>query len=144
MVKWQWTTNGTDWNDIASTSTSYAAEDLTVATTYRVVVQSGTCAETYSGTAEMTVSVPGEWLGEVSSDWNDARNWCGGIPGPGTDIFIPAGAPNMPVIGLGNGSCRNIEVRSGATLTATGSALLSVYGDWSGTGTFSAGNSRVS
>lgn len=40
----------------------------------------------------------GTWLGTTGTDWNDATNWCGGIPASSTDVVIPSGLTNYPVI----------------------------------------------
>jgi len=144
VVKWQYSTNGSNWFDITNTASAYTATNLNVTTWYRAVVQSGTCAAENSGYAIISVSAAGSWLGTVSSDWNDASNWCGGIPTSSTDIVIPATAPHMPVIGIGNGVCRNITINSAASLTVSANYLLTVYGDWGGSGTFVPNSSVVS
>jgi hypothetical protein len=86
----------------------------------------------------------GRWLGVTSPDWNDASNWCGGIPVATSDITIPSTAPNQPVIGTLGGICRNITIETGASLAITGSNALSVYGNWTNNGTFTANSSTVS
>ena len=55
VVRWESTTDGSNWTSVANTSTTYAASNLTQTTTYRAVVQSGLCDEIY--TAEVTVTV---------------------------------------------------------------------------------------
>lgn len=45
------------------------------------------------------VGTPGLWTGAVSSDWFDAGNWDdGNVPDEFTDVEIPFGTPNDPVI----------------------------------------------
>ncbi|HEV7346676.1 Ig-like domain-containing protein, partial [Telluribacter sp.] len=56
IVKWQSSTDGTTWTDIANTTTSQAATNLTQSTQYRAVVQSGSCSAVNSATATVTVS----------------------------------------------------------------------------------------
>ena len=108
---------------------------------------------TYFGTTTtgiLNVTTPtcttGTWLGLVSTDWNTASNWCGTVvPTATSDITIPSSAPLQPVIGA-TGSvfvCRNITIASGASLTITGSNTLSVYGNWTNSGTFTPNSSTV-
>ncbi len=54
--KWQATTDGTTWTDIANANSTYTAKNKTITTTYRVVVSSGACSETYSSEATVTVN----------------------------------------------------------------------------------------
>ena len=86
----------------------------------------------------------GTWLGTTNSDWNTASNWCNGIiPTSTTDVTIPAGAINQPIIGTGGGLVRNIHVASGANLQITGANILEVYGNWLLSGTFNPGSSST-
>ena len=88
----------------------------------------------------------GEWLGLVSTDWNDAANWCGGIlPTSSTDVVIKSSTEYQPVIGLtGGGVTRNLTIEGGANLTVTGGYTLVVNGTWTNEGTFNPGtNSTV-
>ncbi|MBS9773511.1 MAG: MucBP domain-containing protein, partial [Gammaproteobacteria bacterium] len=58
VVKWQSSTDeGATWTDIANTTTTYTATDLTATTKYRAVVKSGECAEANSTPATVTVNV---------------------------------------------------------------------------------------
>ena len=144
VLKWQSSVNGTSWTDIANTTTTLTAVNLTQTTYYRAQVQSGTCSSAWSGTALITVAATGDWLGVISTDWNTASNWCGGVPTSTSDVVIPGSAPNMPVIGSEDGICRNITINAGASLTITGTNSITVHGNWSGTGTFIANSSTVS
>ncbi|MEI6576037.1 MAG: Ig-like domain-containing protein [Bacteroidota bacterium] len=56
VQKWQSSTNGTDWADIATaTSTSYTTTNLAVTTTFRAVVNSGECS--VANSTEATVPI---------------------------------------------------------------------------------------
>ena len=55
IQKWEATTDGTTWTDIANPSDTYVATDLTQTTTYRAVVKSGVCSESVSDEATITV-----------------------------------------------------------------------------------------
>jgi hypothetical protein len=84
---------------------------------------------TSTSTASITIEPNGTWVGGASSDWNTASNWpCGSIPTSATNITIPSGATNYPVISAtGKGFVNNITIASGATLTITNDTL-NVFG----------------
>ncbi len=88
-------------------------------------------------------SCTGIWTGATSTAWNVATNWCNNtVPVATTDVYIPAGVSNMPLISsTSNIRCRNITIAEGATLTMSASvgSLLEVAGDWTNHGTFVAG-----
>ena len=84
------------------------------------------------------------WLG-ITGDWFTPSNWCNGMaPTSTTDVIIPPGTPNQPIINAGGAVCHSINISSGASLTINGNNILSVSGDWSNNGTFNANNSTVS
>jgi len=76
----------------------------------------------------LRASATGRWKGTVSSDWNDPANWCDHtVPADTTNIFIPPGASNWPVItgdiiiGVNSG---NITVVGPAELNVNGSITV--------------------
>ncbi|MEI6766403.1 MAG: T9SS type A sorting domain-containing protein [Bacteroidota bacterium] len=94
------------------------------------------CTNTFTQDVVLSVLVDGSWLGNTSTDWNNAANWCGGIPTASTDVIIRPAALFQPVIGVAGGVCRKISISSGASLTVSGSNTLSVRGDWTNDGAF--------
>ena len=64
----------------------------------------------------VNVTTSGTWLG-ITTDWNNAANWCGGVPTISTDVLIPAGLTNYPVLNAGTGTVRNITIQSTASAT---------------------------
>jgi gliding motility-associated-like protein len=48
IQKWQYSTDGTNYFDIANTATSYSFSNLTTKTWYRVVVKNGACPDAFS------------------------------------------------------------------------------------------------
>lgn len=85
----------------------------------------------------------GTWLGSLSSSWNTAGNWCGGIlPSSTTDVIITSASTNQPALGL-NASVRNITISNGAVLTVSGTNTLSISGNWTNNGTFIPNNSTA-
>lgn len=68
VSKWQSSTDGgSNWIDISNTTTSQTYTNLTVATQYRAVVQSGVCLPSYSPAATITVN-PATVGGAVNAD----------------------------------------------------------------------------
>lgn len=85
------------------------------------------------------------WLGGTSSDWNTASNWCyNKVPADTVNVTIPSGPANQPVIGAAGGSCKNLTILAGASLTITGSNALSLKGNLINSGTFNANSGTVS
>ncbi|HEX6181403.1 MAG TPA: SdrD B-like domain-containing protein, partial [Chitinophagaceae bacterium] len=69
IVKWQWSTDGSTWNDIVSTDNPYNTGALTTTTQFRAVVQNGTCNTQNSSPATVNVdaaSVGGSAAAAVS------------------------------------------------------------------------------
>lgn len=90
----------------------------------------------YRATKTISVTVkPGNtWLG-VNTNWNDAQNWCPGIPTKISDVTIPATA-NNPVIPASTFGVANITIASGASLFVNGT--LQIAGKIINNGTFDA------
>ncbi|MBP1663115.1 MAG: hypothetical protein H6Q19_255 [Bacteroidetes bacterium] len=109
------------------------------------------CGTTFTGkttTLSVWTTGPGTWIGQVSTDWDNPANWCGGVPNLTTDVIIPpVSSPNVlyqPVIGTTGGNCRNITIDSGASLTVSSSNSLNIYGNWTNNGTFTPNMGTVS
>jgi fibronectin-binding autotransporter adhesin len=64
------------------------------------------------------------WTGAVSSDWQVAGNWSTGtVPTFGTDVVIPSGTPNAPVLTT-NAAINDLTIQPGATLGLAGFTLV--------------------
>ena len=95
-----------------------------------------------SGYVTVIVSLSGSWTGATSSDWGTASNWTTGIvPLASSDVIISTSS-NPPVISA-TAVCSNITINSGGALTIIGSNALTVAGNWSNSGTFTANSSTV-
>jgi autotransporter-associated beta strand protein len=95
------------------------------ATTVTVTnLASATCSSAISSnsTASIMVIANGTWLG-INTNWNDATNWCGGIPGNSTDVTIPSGLSNYPSIAT-TGTCRTIANMAGGSISGTGTLTI--------------------
>lgn len=108
---------------------------------YTVAAASGCAA--YTASTTLLLTTPGTWTGLVSADWNNAGNWCGGIPSAATDAVIPSTAPNMPTLSNGSGAVRNISTATGASLTIGTAGTLELYGNITGAGTLNAANGSL-
>jgi len=75
------------------------------------------------------VPQPGLWTGAVSTDWFTAGNWDdGNVPATSTNVTIPAGCPNYPVISGAAAVCDDMDINTGASLTV-GNNTLTAGGD---------------
>lgn len=91
----------------------------------------------------LTSCLTGAWLGITSTDWNTPSNWCGGsVPTATTDVSIGVNT-NQPIIGAAGGICKNITIKTGATLTVSGSNTLAIKGNWTNNGAFVANTGTV-
>lgn len=140
-LSYQWRKAGVDIS--GATSSSYTINAVTAAdiADYDVIITGG-CNAVTSATAALTISSPGTWIGVQNSDWNNAGNWCGGIPTSTTDVTIPDYAPNMPVLGAA-GSAKNITIDNGASLTISTGGVLNLYGNITGAGTFASATGNI-
>lgn len=65
------------------------------------------------------------WTGRINSDWRNPGNWCGLIPTITSEVLIPAGTPNVPIVYNGVvGVAKSVRVLTGANVTVeTGGKL---------------------
>lgn len=66
------------------------------------------------------------WNGSVSSDWNNATNWTGGLPTSADDITIPIGLTNYPVLAASTSVKSIFLVNSDASLTVNSGVILDI------------------
>ena len=67
-----------------------------------------------------------QWLGNVSTAWNNAANWSSGIvPTALNNVVIPANRPFSPIVAnTVTANCKSIQINPGAIITvATGGNL---------------------
>ncbi len=68
------------------------------------------------------------WNGNTSTDWNVASNWSNNlVPSSTTDVIIPAGCPNYPIL-TGDVTINDISIQDGGLITINPTASLSVDG----------------
>ena len=144
-VQWQFSTDGTNFSNIANaTRQSYAFTNLTSTTHYRAVVTGGACGTATTAPATILVKQPGSWIGAVNNDWNNAGNWCGSMPTASTNVTITNEPSNQPFIANADVSVRSLTIAPGAQLTINSNRNLNVFGNWMNNGTFTANDGTVS
>ncbi len=139
IMKWQSSTdNFVTSTDIANTLSTYTATNNSSTTQYRAVVQTPSCPVANSNPATVTVTA-NLWQGGTSGVWNNAANWCGGIPTLATDINIPGGGIIVN-LSTGNGVVKSVSIASGSSLVMSGSYNLTLAngGTFANAGTFDA------
>lgn len=116
---------------------------LTYANALATSIQATNCTE-FGDFAVGEATSETQWTGAVSSNWNITGNWSSGIPDASTNVLIPSGTPNNPLIDAtsGDGAVQSITVASGAILTVSG-ATLQITGGISNNGTFTASNGTI-
>jgi hypothetical protein len=83
---------------------------------------------------DWTFTQPGLWTGAVSTNWNTAGNWDDLlVPTSATNVTIPTGVVNMPVISSGTANCNNLTLNGTLTM---GNAILQVAGNAAMNGIF--------
>ncbi len=134
-----WTGPGSFTSSDQNPTLSYTAANAGV---YTLTVTSGGCTAT-AYTNIVSNTTPGQWTGNLGNNWNDANNWCNGIlPDISTNVTIPASATYMADV-IGNESCNNIIINTGAILNINSTGTLQISGAITNNGTFDASNGTV-
>ncbi|CAH8294482.1 putative secreted protein (Por secretion system target) [Mariniflexile fucanivorans] len=100
--------------------TSYTTPSISSTTSYWVEATNSTCTSTRT---EIIATInKNYWTGDVDSNWNNAANWCAGVPTNGIEptlyALIPSGLTNYPVISKTDtpGYVKTIELQNNTTL----------------------------
>ncbi|MFY8034797.1 MAG: proprotein convertase P-domain-containing protein, partial [Flexibacteraceae bacterium] len=83
-------------------------------------------------TVTVTVLPNGGWKG-ITTDWNTASNWCGGVPTNATEVSLPSSGI-MPIITGTTATCGNLTIPEAITLNISNGGNLSLQGNISGLG----------
>ncbi len=145
--QWQSSTTSatTGFTDISgATASTFAGTGLTQTTWYSVKKTVGGCTSSSAAIQFTVLPTAGGWVGSTSTDWSVSSNWCSGVPTSSTDVIIANahGISNMPSILNGvSAVCRNLTINntstaSTVTIAASGTATLSIHGDFTNNGTF--------
>jgi hypothetical protein len=140
-LQWQQSADGiTGWADVTggsgATTDTYTTPNLTATTYYRAVATNGTCT-VYSSAVMITVATNiNTWEGDVSNDWNVAANWsCNVVPSATIDANIPVVATVYPLLSGATGTCLNLNIATGASLTVGTAGVIQIAGAINSTGT---------
>lgn len=113
------------------------ALDNTTTTIYTFTPSIGQCATTTTLTITVTGATSGIWTGAIDTDWFKAGNWtCGGVPTSTTNVLIPNGLTNYPIIPVGNALCNNMNIQNGASVVVNNIGVFNLYGAITNVGIF--------
>lgn len=125
-TSYQWYRNGVI--QTGQTSSSFTANS---AATYTVTITNGACVNIPAANSAVVTatSLPAgtaEWKGTASTAWSNAANWkCGTIPTTTTEVLIPSGLTNYPVI-TANLTIKKLTVNAGATFHVNPGVVVTV------------------
>ena len=88
------------------------------------------CTPLNSATATITITAAGTWKG-ITGDWNNAANWCGGVPTATTDVILPASGSvpfDAHILNGKLGEARTVTLQN-SSLTVDNGGTLHLYGD---------------
>jgi len=132
------TSNGTGNASFTSANLSAGNNGQALQVTGIILTSTSGCSQTFTQNVTLSVNQSVTWLGTASADgtdWNNAANWCGGIPNKTVNVVIPTGAPDYPNLNMGNGGTNNITIQSGASVIISGTGVLSIAGSITNSGT---------
>jgi hypothetical protein len=111
---------------------------------YHVVV-TGCGAPATSNVVSITENLNNTWNGAVSTAWSVPGNWsCGSVPTVTSDVVIPGGPSNMPLVDIPTAICNSLSIAAAASVTFAGTNnALEVKANITNTGTFDASSGRV-
>ncbi len=138
------TASGTSiqWYSASTGGTALSGSNALVNTTYHATQTVNGCESQTRLAVTAQVFDNGTWLGDVSGDWNTSGNWCGGVPTSSSNVVVVSGRPNSPVISSA-ASAASLTINSGASLSFSGTPTLTLSGNLTNNGTFTAGSSTV-
>jgi hypothetical protein len=81
----------------------------------------------------------------VNTDWNDKVNWCGGyVPYDTTNVIIPTGLVNYPVVGTGfTNGVKNMLLGNGSSLGISNTSQFTVFGTYTNNGSAISNNGTL-
>ncbi len=129
--QWEQSANGgVTWTSITGATSNIFSLATTSVTTmingyqYHAIV-TGCGSPLTSNAATLHVNSSGTWLGTTDTAWETPGNWCGGVPGPTTDVLVPAAAPRMPLISAHTitATAHSLTLQKFATLSISGGTV---------------------
>jgi uncharacterized repeat protein (TIGR02543 family) len=121
------------WYDASTNGNLVASETALTAGNYYASQTVSSCESATRTSVAVTVNANGTWIGDSNDDWNNANNWCGGIPNSNSIVVsIPSGvtvnldtSPSVSELTLASTSVINagsniLTIANGGTLTNNG------------------------
>ncbi len=94
------------------------------------------CGNPVSNACTLGVKTAGTWIGASSTDWNNAANWCGGVPGASSNIIVDGSETNNlelnSDITIGDITIKGagtVIVKTGRIINITGNLVFETLGD---------------
>lgn len=116
------------WSPLAGLNDSTVSSPFanpSTTTTYKLTV-SDMCGNTATDSVVVNVLQTGTWRGITNTSWHEASNWCGGVPTATSNVIIPSGLSNYPIVTSGTYQIKNITIESGATVSLNSGSNLQV------------------
>ena len=133
-ITWTVLSNNTTYSGVNTRSLQVLAANVLDGYLYRCEIKSGSCFTKYSVPAKVIKKPLNTWLG-VNTNWMDPQNWCPGVPSASTDVIIPNGSINYPLITSTGPVARHITIGTTAKVEISTTGRLEVYGDVMNSGT---------
>jgi hypothetical protein len=133
-IQWEQSSDGiAGWTDVTGGSggstSNYTTAALLSPMYYRAELTGGACATSYSNTIGITLL--NNWIGGTSGTWENAANWCGGVPLATTDVVIPDEVTVTIQSALSNPAlCRNLTIQTGGVLILADNSALTANGSF--------------
>ena len=135
-VSYNWTFPA-DWTQAGGGTTNSVTLNVGQDSGYVMVTPSNSCGNGTSRSILVKPVIIGTWTGAVSANWNNPANWgCGVVPDTLTNVRVPQGVVNYPVVSSVSAAvCNNLLIDMNAGITVQASKDISVYGSLINNGT---------
>jgi hypothetical protein len=138
------TTSGTSikWYDAETDGNLLSSGTALTTGTYYASQTVSSCESSRTSVA-VTINSNGTWIGDSNDDWNDANNWCGGIPNSNTVVVsIPSGVTvNLDF----SANVLDLTIASGSTLNMGANTIsIAAGGSFTNSGNFNAETGTIS
>jgi hypothetical protein len=128
---------GVAFTNLAGTSITVGDPDNVTSLEIATATTSASNVFQFLGFAVSYTFTPTDWTGTTGAVWSDATNWTNGVPLSNSDVVVPSGLTNQPVIGSTTQAVTdNLTVDPASTLTVESGGSLIVNGTSNGDVTY--------
>jgi hypothetical protein len=130
------------WYDASTNGNLVASETALTSANYYASQTVSSCESATRSSVAVTVNANGTWIGDSNDDWNNANNWCGGIPNSNSIVVsIPSGVTvNLDT----SPSVSELTIASTSVINAgSNTVTIANGGTFSNNGTFNAQTGTV-